>query len=57
MIWPQDPWALPLNETFLSENLKDAGYYTAYMGCAHTRAKGCMEHADTSSGCKLLHPS
>ena len=32
VIWPQDPWALPLNETFLSENLHDAGYYTAYFG-------------------------
>ena len=32
VIWPQDPWALPLNETFLSENLQRAGYYTAYMG-------------------------
>ena len=32
VIWPQDPWALPLNETFLAENLKDAGYYTAYAG-------------------------
>ena len=26
VIWPQDPWALPLNETFLSENLQAAGY-------------------------------
>ena len=32
VIWPQDPWALPLNETFLAENLKDAGYYTGYYG-------------------------
>jgi arylsulfatase A-like enzyme len=32
VVWPQDPWAMPLNETFLSENLQEAGYYTAYFG-------------------------
>lgn len=32
VIWPQDAWALPINETFLSNNLQDAGYYTAYFG-------------------------
>jgi arylsulfatase A-like enzyme len=35
VVWPQDPWAMPLNETFLSENLQDAGYYTAYFGKWH----------------------
>lgn len=35
VIWPADPWALPLNETFLAENLKDAGYYTGYFGKWH----------------------
>eukprot|EP00041_Stephanoeca_diplocostata_P028191 m.789830 g.789830 ORF g.789830 m.789830 type:complete len:513 (+) comp23325_c0_seq6:97-1635(+) len=35
VIWPQDAWALPLNETFLSRNLQDAGYYTAFFGKWH----------------------
>ena len=42
VIWPQDPWALPLNETFLAENLKDAGYYTGYYGkCPWTAPASC----------------
>ena len=32
VIWPQDAWALPLNETFISENLQAAGYHTAVHG-------------------------
>jgi len=35
VIWPQDAWALPLNETFLSENLRAAGYHTAVHGKWH----------------------
>eukprot|EP00040_Diaphanoeca_grandis_P003956 m.26502 g.26502 ORF g.26502 m.26502 type:complete len:512 (+) comp15428_c0_seq1:208-1743(+) len=35
VIWPQDAWALPLNETFLSQNMQDAGYYTAQFGKWH----------------------
>lgn len=35
VIWPQDAWALPLNETFLPQNLKAAGYYTAQFGKWH----------------------
>lgn len=32
VIWPQDAWALPKNETTLAQNLKDAGYATAAFG-------------------------
>ena len=32
VIWPQDPWAVPQNETLLSENLKSLGYRTAQFG-------------------------
>jgi arylsulfatase A-like enzyme len=32
VIWPQDAWALPSNETFLSQNMKAAGYKTSYVG-------------------------
>lgn len=35
VIWPQDAWAIPMNETFLSQILHDAGYYTAYFGKWH----------------------
>jgi arylsulfatase A-like enzyme len=29
VIWPQDAWAVPKNETFISQNMHDAGYATA----------------------------
>ena len=32
VIWPQDAWALPKNETFLSEAFHAAGYRTAQFG-------------------------
>jgi arylsulfatase A-like enzyme len=32
VIWPQDAWALPLNETFIAKILQTAGYRTAYFG-------------------------
>lgn len=35
VIWPQDAWALPQNETTLAQNLKDAGYRTAAFGKWH----------------------
>lgn len=35
VIWPQDAWALPRNETFLSEILKAHGYRTAQFGKWH----------------------
>ena len=42
VIWPQDPWALPLNETFLAETLKDAGYYTGYYGKCPWTPPACL---------------
>ena len=35
VIWPQDAWALPENETTLATNMKDAGYATAAFGKWH----------------------
>lgn len=35
VIWPQDAYAVPENETFLSQNLKDLGYQTAAFGKWH----------------------
>lgn len=35
VIWPQDAFAVPRNETLLSENLKKAGYRTAQFGKWH----------------------
>eukprot|EP00051_Salpingoeca_urceolata_P028091 m.484938 g.484938 ORF g.484938 m.484938 type:complete len:538 (-) comp23603_c0_seq1:252-1865(-) len=35
VIWPQDAYAVPKNETLLAGNLKDAGYYTAAFGKWH----------------------
>lgn len=35
VIWPQDAWAVPQNETLLAQNLKDAGYYTTQLGKWH----------------------
>lgn len=35
VIWPQDPFSVPRNETFLSQNLKAAGYHTAQFGKWH----------------------
>ena len=35
VIWPQDAFAVPANETFLSQNLKSAGYRTAILGKWH----------------------
>ena len=32
VIWWDSPWGIPLNETFLPQNLKDAGYVTAMFG-------------------------
>lgn len=32
VIFWDTPWGVPLNETFLSQNLKDAGYTTAIFG-------------------------
>lgn len=32
VIWPQDAFAVPRNETFLSQNLRAAGYRTAILG-------------------------
>ena len=32
VIWWDSPWGIPLNETFMPENLKDAGYITAMFG-------------------------
>lgn len=32
VIWPQDAWAVPQNETLLSQRLKAQGYYTASLG-------------------------
>ena len=32
VIWPQDAWAVPQNETLLSQNLREAGYATAAFG-------------------------
>ena len=41
VIWPQDAWALPLNETFLSELLHQRGFYTAAFGKWHLCATPC----------------
>ena len=35
VIWPEDAWAVPQNETFLAQNLRDAGYATACIGKWH----------------------
>lgn len=35
VIWPQDPYSIPRNETFLSQNLRAAGYHTAQFGKWH----------------------
>ena len=32
VIWPQDAWAVPQNETLLPQNLREAGYATAAFG-------------------------
>ena len=54
VIWWDSPWGVPLNETFLPENLKDAGYITAMFGkvcvcvcvcvCARARARAPFCH-------------
>ena len=35
VIWPQDAWALPSNETFIAQNMRSAGYKTAQFGKWH----------------------
>ncbi len=35
VVWPQDAWAVPKNETLLSDRLKQQGYYTAQYGKWH----------------------
>ena len=45
VIWPQDAWAVPQNETTIAQNLKDAGYVTAAFGkceyCGASNAVRC----------------
>ena len=32
VIYWDTPWGVPINETFLPQNMKDAGYHTAMFG-------------------------
>jgi arylsulfatase A-like enzyme len=42
VIWWDSPWGIPLNETFLPQNLKDAGYATAMFGKVRARVCVCV---------------
>jgi arylsulfatase B len=61
VIWWDSPWGIPLNETFLPENLKDAGFITAMFGKWHLgmykqeytpARRGFDEHMGYYQGCE-----
>jgi arylsulfatase A-like enzyme len=60
------PFGVPLGETFLAENMKDQGYYTALFGKWHLGfyqraftplARGFDEHMGYYQGCVALRSS
>eukprot|EP00656_Telonema_subtile_P051077 TRINITY_DN6788_c0_g1_i1.p1 TRINITY_DN6788_c0_g1~~TRINITY_DN6788_c0_g1_i1.p1 ORF type:complete len:540 (+),score=121.10 TRINITY_DN6788_c0_g1_i1:104-1723(+) len=64
VIYWDTPWGVPLNETFLPENLKDAGYSTAMFGKWHLgmfkqgytpRKRGFDEHMGYYQGCESAY--
>merc|ERR1719473_321910 len=61
VIYWDTPWGVPLNETFIPQNLKDAGYITAMFGKWHLGMfkedytpprRGFDEHMGYYQGCE-----
>lgn len=64
VIYWDTPWGVPANETFLPQNLKDAGYHTAMFGKWHLgmfmekytpMGRGFDEHMGYYQGCESAY--